>query len=315
MDNNKLIIDERKVYFILFFCVLCWGSNFIFGEVLVSVFDPITISYLRLFFINIFLLFIGKKYYKEVILNFKTLSILALAGFIGVTLNQWSFYASLQYTNPVTAALILAMAPIMTSLITYFYLKEKRKSLFWISLIVSFAGVWFVITGGDILSLSFGKGELLITLTMITFSVFLVMVQQLSKKINPMTITVYSNAFGLLFFIPLISAKDIAIALEVKLEYWVLLIITAVLMHGICIVLWNNSLQKVGAAKASILMNFEPFIVMILGYLVLKTLVTPIQFVGSFLIIVGVITSTNELQIYNFIKRRKTNEFKGNRNL
>ncbi|MGE7918806.1 EamA family transporter [Viridibacillus sp. NPDC093762] len=51
-------------------------------------------------------------------LSKKGFLILAIAGLIGITLNQWSFYASLQYSEPVKAALILSLSPILTAILS-----------------------------------------------------------------------------------------------------------------------------------------------------------------------------------------------------
>ena len=180
----------------------------------------------------------------------------------------------------------------MTSLITFFYLKERRKVVFWIGVAIGFIGVSFVVTSGSGLVVAVGKGELLITLTMLSFSVFLVIVQQLSKKLEPIVITLYTNMFGLLLFIPFIRVGLIEQSMHIDIKYWMLLVVTAILMHGICTMLWNASIQKVGAANASMLLNLEPFIVMVVGYIVLQETVQLIQLMGALLIISGVIMGT-----------------------
>lgn len=277
-----------KTYILLLFCVVCWGSNFIFGKILVDVFDPKAIALLRLFFINIFLWTVGAQYVKGIRIKVRYLLMLVGAGFIGVTLNQWTFFASLQYVDPVVAALILALAPMATSVITFVFLQEKRKGIFWLGVMIGFIGVYIVITGGNAFQFVIGKGELLITLTMLTFSVFLILVQQLSKVLKPIVITLYTNLFGFLLILPVVSQDVIKKSFYVEFKYWILLIITAILMHGICTMIWNDSIRVVGATNASILMNLEPFVVMVLGYFILRETVLAVQIIGAVLIIMGV---------------------------
>jgi drug/metabolite transporter (DMT)-like permease len=74
--------------------------------------------------------------------------------------------------------------------------------------------------------------------------------------------------------------------------HWILLIITAIIMHGVCTLIWNSQIQKVGASKASLFMNLEPFIAMIVGFIVLKNKITLPQIFGSILIITGVVIAT-----------------------
>lgn len=63
-------------------------------------------------------------------------------------------------------------------------------------------------------------------------------------------------------------------------------------MHGIVTLIWNSQLQKVGAAKAAMFANLEPFIAMLFGLLLLAKPVTGVQFFGAILIIAGVTLTT-----------------------
>lgn len=276
------------IYFILILCVIAWGSNFVFGSILVNVFDPSIIAFFRLIFILIFLFFMTFRYIRNQKLTIYNYIWLAIAGFVGISLNQWSFYASLQYTEPVTAALILALSPIVTALLSSYYFNERKKLQFWIGSFIALIGVWLVITKGSFLIPTFGKGELLITLTMLSFSVFLVFVQHLSKTIHPSTITWYSNVFGLIGILPFVPWHKTNIVFSVPFSYWLLLIITAIIMHGLCTYLWNNSIHKVGATKAALLLNLEPFVAMVFGLFLLGISIQLLQLIGAFVIVIGV---------------------------
>lgn len=276
------------IYFILILCVIAWGSNFVFGSILVDVFDPSIIAFFRLIFILIFLFFMTYRNIRNQKLSIHNYIWLAVAGFVGISLNQWSFYASLQYTEPVTAALILALSPIVTALLSSYYFNERKKLQFWFGSFVALIGVWLVITKGSFLVPSFGKGELLITLTMLSFSVFLVFVQHLSKSIPPSTITWYSNVFGLIGILPFVPWHKTYDVLSVPFSYWLLLIITAIIMHGLCTYLWNNSIHKVGATKAALLLNLEPFVAMVFGLFLLGISIQLLQLIGAFVIVIGV---------------------------
>lgn len=285
--RNKLWVT----YAVLLFCVIAWGSNFVFGAVLVTVFDPSIIAVLRLVFILVFLFFVTFKAVKVQRLTVSNYIILAIAGFIGVSLNQWSFYASLQFTEPVTAALILALSPIVTSLLSSFWFNERKTFRFWFGSFIALLGVWLVISSGSLFIPSIGTGELLIAMTMLSFSIFLIFVQHLSKSIHPAVITWYSNVFGIVGLIPFIPWENTRQIWTIPPPYWILLIATAVIMHGLCTLLWNNSIQKVGASKASLLLNLEPFIAMLFSLLILGHAIQLLQVVGATVILVGVAIS------------------------
>lgn len=280
-----------KTYLVLIFCVTTWGSNFVFGAILVGVFNPGLIAFTRLIFILIFLYFMAYKKIKVEKLTLKSYMWLALAGFIGISINQWSFYASLGHTDPITAALILALSPIVTAILSKYYFRERKSLNFWFGMLIGISGVWLVITKGTFYIPIVGKGEALIFLTMLTFSVFLLFVQQLSKAIHPITITWYTNLFGFFGLFPFIKWSELDSMMAVPAKYWLLLAATAVIMHGLCTMLWNNSIQQVGASRAALLLNLEPFIAMITSWLVLSNNVTSFQLLGGVIIVIGVTTS------------------------
>ena len=275
-------------YAVLLFCVTAWGSNFVFGAILVEVFDPSIIALLRLVFILLFLFFVTFRAVKSQKLSVRDYVFLAISGFVGVTLNQWSFYASLQFTEPVTAALILALSPIVTSLLSSYWFNERKTLRFWLGSLVALFGVWLVIANGSLLVPRIGKGELLILLTMVSFSVFLIFVQHLSKSIHPAVITWYSNVFGAIGLIPFIPWETASRIWTVTAPYWLLLIATAVIMHGLCTYLWNNSIRQVGASKAALLLNLEPFIAMVFSLIILGEGIQTLQLIGATVIVCGV---------------------------
>jgi drug/metabolite transporter (DMT)-like permease len=71
---------------------MVWGSNFVFGKMLVQDFSPAMLTTLRLLFIVLFLIVLSsyKKHFKRV--NKSDVLGILLLGIIGVFINQWSFF-------------------------------------------------------------------------------------------------------------------------------------------------------------------------------------------------------------------------------
>jgi drug/metabolite transporter (DMT)-like permease len=142
-----------KAYGWLTFCVVVWGSNFVFGKILVEDFSPGLLTSLRLLFIVLCL--VGITAYKK---NFKLVSksdvflILSL-GVIGVFINQWSFFKGLQTADPTTSAIILAMTPILTGLLAAIFLKERLTIHMLMGSILAIIGIYFVVVKGGSSSL------------------------------------------------------------------------------------------------------------------------------------------------------------------
>ena len=74
--------------------------------------------------------------------------------------------------------------------------------------IVAIIGIYFVVTKGDLSSLHIDKGLLWIVITMITFAIMIIITRLLSNRIDPLTITLYSNVVGLIVSIPFVFLLD-----------------------------------------------------------------------------------------------------------
>ncbi|MFS0560531.1 EamA family transporter [Terribacillus sp. 179-K 1B1 HS] len=281
-----------KAYTWLTFCVMVWGSNFVFGKILVRDFSPTLLTMLRLLFIVIFLvgLFLYKKQFKRV--EKSDLLAIIFLGVIGVFINQWSFFVGLQTADPTTSALILATTPILTSVLAAIFLKEKLTIHMLMGSIVAIIGIYFVVTKGNLSSLHIDKGLLWIVLTMMTFAIMIIMTRLLSNRIDPLTITLYSNVVGLIVSVPFAFLLDNPLRISTEISDWSFLIGTAVIVHGIATLIWNKNIRHVDASKASILSNLEPFVAMIVGLLLLSKPITGAEILGSLFIVGGVVLST-----------------------
>lgn len=276
----------------LIFCVVVWGSNFVFGKILVQDFSPTLLTSLRLLFIVIFL--IGLVAYKKNISRLKKEDFIAivLLGVIGVFINQWSFFFGLQTADPTTSALILATTPILTGVLAAVFLKEKLTIRVLIGSVIAIFGIFFVVTKGNLSSIHFDKGLMWIILTMVTFAIMIILTRVLSQRMDPLEITFYSNIIGFAISIPFIFLLEKPLRISTDIFDWTFLIGTAIVVHGVANLIWNTHIRHVDASKASILSNLEPFVAMVMGVLLLSKPITGIEMVGAVLIVGGVIFST-----------------------
>lgn len=281
-----------KAYFWLTFCVIVWGSNFVFGKMLVQHFSPALLTSLRLLFIVIILLGITsfKKQFNRV--NRADILFLIALGVIGVYINQWTFFVGLQTADPTTSALILATTPILTSFLAAVLLKEKLTFHMFIGSIVAIIGIYFIVAKGSLSSLRIDVGLIWIVVTMITFAIMIIITRVLSQRIAPLNITLYSNVIGFIVSLPFAFILDAELRISANIADWSLLIATAVVIHGVAALIWNQNIRHVNASKASILSNLEPFVAMVLGLILLSKPITAVEIIGSLFIVGGVMLST-----------------------
>lgn len=283
-------------YMWLLLCVSLWGSNFVFGSILVGEFPPLLLAAFRLLFTSTFLL--GYAYFTKRLVKItkKEVKLLLLLGLIGTLCNQSAFFSGLKTIDATTAALILSLTPITTSLLAAIFLKESLTRKMISGSLVAFIGVFFVLGKNSGLHLSLGV--LYIFLAMLTFSISIIIVRKLTEILDPFITTVYSTIAGCIMLIPVAFFSEPLHGVSQHLWAWALLVATAIVMQGFCALIWNGQLKKVGAGKAAIFLNLQPFVAMIVGFFLLGTVVNGTQIFGSLLIIGGVVMATIQEQSY-----------------
>ncbi len=279
-----------RSYFWLFFCVSLWGSNFVFGSILVQEFPPLLLAAFRLIVTTVFLLGYAFFTHRFVKITMQEVKLLLLLGLVGTLFNQVAFFNGLKLTDATTAALILSLTPITTAFLSSIFLREVLTRKMILGSLVAVIGVFFVVGKGGGIQLN--AGVIFIFLAMLTFSCSIIIVRKLTERLDPFTITVYATATGSVMLIPVAFLSEPLTGASHPLWAWLLLIASAIVMQGICALIWNGQLKKVGAGKASIFLNLQPFAAMVSGFFLLGTQVTVSQLIGSALIIGGVIMAT-----------------------
>jgi drug/metabolite transporter (DMT)-like permease len=273
-------------------CVTLWGSNFVFASILVQEFSPILLSAIRLSLTSAVLVFVAMMNKKLIPLTWRDLKWLIPLAIIGKLVNQTTFFSGLQTTDATTAALILSLTPITTSVFAAVFLREGFTGRMITGSIIAVIGVFFVVNKGN--SVAFSVGVLFMFMAMLSFSISMIIIRKLSQRMDPMTITVYAAVIGSILLVPSALYMETDSYMSPHIWAWALLLGTGIVMQGVCAIIWNRQIQHVGPGKASMFLNFQPFVAMIVGFLLLGTTVGAAQLVGSFLIICGVILATTQ---------------------
>lgn len=288
-------VSMVRSYVWLTVCVILWGSNFVFGKILVQYFSPSMLTTLRLLCIVLFLFILQPVYRSQrQVMQRRDLVALIFLGIVGVFVNQWSFFIGLETADPTIAALILALTPIVTAFLAVIFLREKISIRMVIGSAIAIVGIFYVVTNGSLATVQVDEGLGWIVLTMVAFAIMIIMTRFLVQRINPFYITLYSTVVGLIVSLPFAFLYDKEVIISTNVAPWLLLVVTAVIVHGLANLLWNQHIQSVQASKASILCNLEPFVAMVVGFILLAKPVTMIELLGGIFIVSGVVFSTYE---------------------
>src|SRR5699024_8565358 len=108
-------------------------------------------------------------------------SILILVWF-GITIYHVGVTFGQQIVSAVSASMIIGSAPIFTTLIALFIMKEKMEWFGWLGLAIGFLGMFLITLGTAGSGFSIGPGALLLLISAMATSVFFVFQKPLFTK-------------------------------------------------------------------------------------------------------------------------------------
>ncbi len=130
---------------------------------------------------------------------------LAICGLFGVAINQLLFFAGLNITTPINAALIMTTNPVLVLLMAHFLIREKISFSKTAGIVIALSGAALLILSGGKVSFS-GRtvmGDFMVLMNSLSFAVFLVIVKPLMMRFHPLTVMKWTFLFGsipVLFF-------------------------------------------------------------------------------------------------------------------
>lgn len=147
-----------------------------------------------LFFI-VYLAFIREKIDK------KDIPLLFLTGLFGIGASQILFLNGIAYTSAMNVGVLMTTIPIITVILSYFFLKERITKLKGIGVIVGGIGAIALAIVGKTAQYDSTFGDIMIVSNAFLFAAYLVLVKPLMKKYNPLTVITYNFIFGYVFIL------------------------------------------------------------------------------------------------------------------
>lgn len=208
---------------------------------------------------------------------------------LALFLNQICFVYALELTTATTVSLLLGTMPIISGLLGTITGLEHVSRRFWLAASVSAAGVALVAlgSGGDV---SGDLGGILLALGMVaTWSVYSLAAAPLMRTYSPYRIS--SLVIG-------VTSLGLAVAGGRQLTdqdwhlgalVWLGLAFAVVGPLVLTTVLWFTAVHRVGPARATLVVNLQPFIGAIFAVILLSEPLSALQVAGGVLIAVGLL--------------------------
>lgn len=218
--------------------------------------------------------------------------VLLLLGIIGNGVYQLLFVNGIARTRVADAALLVATAPAFIGIISHFGKVDRihRKGMMGIALsIIGVSVIVFGSTQAPAGSSSF-LGIALIMCAVLCWSVFTVMLQPYTLRVNPVqlnAITMFGGVIPLLLVTPAaLTAVDFS---TIPALGWMTLLYSSVISMGVAYLFWFRGVRLIGPTRTAVYANLQPVIAIIFASVVLNEMPTLWQGVGAATIIGGIV--------------------------
>jgi len=270
---------------------LIWGLNFSVTKGAFASFPPLAFTAVRFTVASLLLLPLVRRVEGPQTLSRGVLWRLVLLGVVGNTLYQLAFISGLARTTASNSALILASMPSIVALVAAGLGLEPVRPRVLVGVLVASVGVVLVIAarGGG-----FGGGSLagdLLSLTaVICWAGYTLGLRRMPDGVSPLRVTAITTVAGapglVLAGIPeLLATRWDAVGAA----GWAALGYATIFSLVVAYLLWNRSVQAVGASRTVVYMCLTPLIAVLGAALLLGERPRPLQGVGAALILGGVV--------------------------
>jgi drug/metabolite transporter (DMT)-like permease len=264
--------------------ILLWALNLsVTRYILTHGFAPLSYATVRYGFAGLIFVVLTLVVERTLRVERRHLPLLALAAVL-LWLNQLAFVFALDVTTASTIGLVLGAIPIFAAIFGLLLGIERPTRRFWLAAAISAVGVGLVAAGsGGELGRDLG-GILLGLCTAATWAAYSVTVAPLMRSYSPsrMSAIVVPGAWiGIaLCGIPQTSSQR----WDVGWEIWALMAFAIVGPLVVTNVLWFRSIHRIGANRATLAANLQPFVAAVLAVILLSEPLSALQIAGGVLI-------------------------------
>lgn len=190
----------------------------------------------------------------------------------------------LKYTSSSEAGMLIAIIPIVVTILSPIFLREKIK---WYQLLfgfLSFFGVVLIVgienTGGALV------GKLLVLGAVFSAAFYNIFSRKLSKEFRPEEITFFMMLTGFVFF-TIVSLLTKQFVIETSVTVLVGALYLGILSSTVAFFLVNYMLSKVSPTISSLFSNLTTIVSVLAGSIIRHEVIRPIQIIGMVLILLA----------------------------
>jgi drug/metabolite transporter (DMT)-like permease len=285
MKNNTLL---GSLYLVLASSI--WGGMYVVVKVVVSVIPPLELVWLRYVVALFTLLIIGLATRQKWRIEKRYFLIIIAIGIIGNAISIVAQETGTMLSTAQMGAIITSSTPAFMVIFARLILKERLTLKKGISVCLATIGVLLIVGIGN-MSMSSTLGGIWLLIAALTWALMSVLVKKLPRDYSQIVVTTYSILVALIVLTPFVLPRlhEINISELTHPTIWGGLLYLGVISTAVGFLLWNRGLQMLNASNGGLFFFFQPVVGTLLGWLILGEKIGVTFWIGSILILTGVL--------------------------
>lgn len=272
-----------------------WGGMYVVVKVVVAVIPPLELVWMRYFIALIALVIIGLVTRQNWRIQRRHFGIIFAISLIGYVISIVTQETGTMLSTAQMGAIITSTTPAFMVLFASLILKERLTLKKAISVSLATIGV-ITIVGIDDINMSSMLGGISLIIAALTWALMSVLIKRVPSDYSQIVVTTYATfiAFVVLtpFVIPRLPQIDPNDLMDPTI--WGGLLYLGIISTSIAFLLWNRGLQMLNASSGGIFFFFQPVVGTLLGWLILGETISITFWIGSILILLGVLIVIND---------------------
>lgn len=267
-----------------------WGGMYVVVKVVVAVIPPLELVWLRYLVAIVALLMIGLITRQKWRIEKRHIFIIIAIGIIGNAISIVAQETGTMLSTAQMGAIITSSTPAFMVIFARLLLNERLTLKKWISVSLATIGVLLIVGIGDV-NMSDALGGIALIIAALTWALMSVLVKRLPSDYSQIVVTTYSILVALLMLTPFVLPRlhEINISQLTHPTIWGGILYLGIVSTAGGFLLWNRGLQMLNASSGGIFFFFQPMVGTVLGWLILGETIGVTFWIGTFLILTGVL--------------------------
>lgn len=281
------------LYASIVLAMVFWSFSFIWTQIAILSFPPMTLITLRLIIASLLLFVVAKASGKFQKLRRKDLKIFLLLAFFEPFLYYVGETYGLTLVDSTLASVIISTIPLFAPVLAFIILRERISWPNILGILVSLVGVFIVIyePGGGFKANPWGVT--LLFLAVFAAICYATTLRKITTYYSTLNVIFYQSFLGLIFFIPTFMLTDFQKiqSLQVTSDSLLALVMLSVFASVVAFILFAGAVRQVGVARTNVFVNLIPVFTAVLSWLILDEIITDSKWLGISIVILGLFVS------------------------